>query len=425
MAKVLLSCLLLALASDTIAVEQYGIGNGIAFDCIRENSSETVMLVLEAQSTLLSSMVSNQRASEILTYLETNMCYNELLRSNENPFTSVQDRCKVNTRAGETYVPVTVYSLPNVDFAVAMIHPESDIFPKVFNSVAMSYRINTVNTIELIVGDRPTRGQFCVADQNQMNPKILDTPGQWTTQLDSISYLRRMSLVELTSDSPITARISTSTSGLVLPYDVYDAFFSVLQKGIKFRSDGDKVYIQSCHFNGKVTNNELWWLVLTLSGQDGYGIKLEPAMYLEPINGSSDCLLKVSRGSELILGDSFFRSGYVEFLPDRKMIVCPIFQYHASDPAFDLGIPASKRPLPRGASYHATVPILPKDAESNTKESIILIPVLVGGLVLVIAVIGIFVYRARCKRKQPTGDDPSRAMQDPSVQSDTSSVVRV
>jgi hypothetical protein len=429
MAIHLLLGFVLWLAVDVNAKKVYTIGRGITYPCFSTAAKSDVGVFFDLEGEPSSKAESESRAQAILKSLLDNGVYGKASLTIPVSLTVVPDTCSIDGRKGSFSFPDSLYQSADVDFGVVRINPGSAFFKTSTSSFASaySYLSRKKNSIELLMGPHGDQEKIGGChDGNRMFPEVLkSSPDQWQVGLDGMGLISDNGYIKFNSLSK-SARLSTLVSGMVLPSPVFDEFVSQISKSksVSVTKENDELKIQNCYSDPENLTPGLWDMVLSLSGQNGYSMRLRPDMYLDPIEGTNDCLIKVQRGKELIFGDSFFRSGYVELKADYKMVVCPQEQYHETDPAFNFGLPDNKRPAPRGGAgdeADGVVDIRTKTEGSETLTKV-LIGSLVGGAALIAAVVGFFIWRAK-RRSIKDRDDPNRAMvRDPSVVSDTSSV---
>jgi hypothetical protein len=327
------------------------------------------------------------------------------------------DRCLFEQSSKE--VPITLIQMPDVglDFAVASSGPGSQLFNE--NDILSTIRLEGSDSIEtIIVGSGAQVDDSFACRNNNEDRMIMKRVSDelWEFGLDSIGLLTRGANYSHLTKSVQKAIVATAFEGIALPAVQYDEMISILESSGLALGSGDSKVVSNC-FTDDGISKSLPDLVISFSGQDGYGVRIQPADYVLKLdNGECRLLIQKVASSELVLGDAFIKSGYVELNKVEKfMVACPNHQYHVTDDAFNPNIPAHSRPAPRGVSRAPSpqngVVTVGELQEKDTSNNALVIGLTVGGVVLIIAAIVFFIVRKRMQAKRVVSRfDPSRSM---------------
>lgn len=362
--------------------------------------------------------------------------------TNLNTVSVSEDVCTLSDSSIQ--VPVSVIHIfPGVEIAVVAAGPRSNFFSN--HGVLSTHREAKSDAIKLVIlgtGEKVDDSSFCQANNEDLMIMNRTSQDNWAFDLESIGMLvGDATYTPLVGPVP-QATVATAAEGIGLPDALYAQFTTMLQNGglrLVSAAADNAVLIDNCKETGLLSKS-LPDFVFTFSGQHGYGVRIEPADYVSLIPNTQQCRLKVHKmtsASNVILGDAFVKSGYVELNQDASnMAACPGKQFHLTDAAFNAAVPAHARPAPRAVSR----PLDPKSStwtvgelqEQDTSNTALIIGLTVGGCVLIFGVVAFFVVRKRRaeKAKKSSPFDPSRSMiHDPSevssVQEAGAVVVRV
>ena len=410
-------------------------GQSNVFTCELTSNHDTALVVFDSLLNEALSSVSTDIAKFYLHKATSTKAIKVIGAFDLSSVSVAPDSCKVIDSS--VNVPVSVIKYPGLYIAVVAAGPRSHFFST--RAAFSTFRQLASDIIELRISDKTGAvddKMGCLA--NNADRMIMERSSEtsWEFGLHSIALLTKETEYTLLSDSPPKAVVSTVSEGLGFPEALYELFKTSLQSaGFQLVSGAD----DSTIVNGCETKNGLSVslpdFVITFSKQEGYGVRVQPTDYLEVLK-DGQCRLKIQKvsGSELVLGDAFIKSGYVELNSAQKfMMACPNKQYHLTDKAFDPKLPGADRPAPRGADVGTTPlngvnPMSEDQAEDSTNQALV-IGLTVSGVVLIIGVVAFFVIRkkrADKKKAEEARFAPSRSMiHDPSEVSSVEESVRV
>ena len=426
MAKSVSLCFLSALVLVRGDDDSMNLGTSLSFPCFRAGGERTIPVFIDAEGSISDEATGSRRALQIYDSLVVNSALTTSSNLVSGSLTRSQEICVMMTRKGQVPIPITVFQGPSGAFAMTNVNPESAIFTGL-HSIATSAIVGpdgSNENLELLVSANGhlADGSTCSGNiAQQMHPKVMEAAGTWTVEVENFALHNASSyapVLNSSSGSPHAGRISTLTAGIILPSEAYDRFlgeFDTSPTGDALIV-GDRIILKSCKATLRTD------LVITLVGQNGFGIVLTADMYTQKL-ANNQCMVQVSRGrnAEFVLGAVLFQSGFVEFSRNGDMVVCPLHLYHPTDSAFQYGDNGDR--LPKSLN-HASAPGLLAKYSDDDEGGKILIGVTVAGIVVIIAVISWFVWRAKRKRrllKRMDQFDPRRGMiSDPSIASEAS-----
>ena len=423
MARALFKLAAVSRAIGVLGVSDSNLGNSNVFQCELRRKGVDAPVIFDSSLNAPLSSVSTDIAK---------FYFEKLTSTNAIPAETTMDFSRLGSFADECVlsdssivVPVTVIDLPGLSIAVVSTGPKSTFFST--HAVLSTNRLQGKNEIDMMISDKADAvddRNGCLSNNADRMVMQMSSETDWEFGVESIGLLTNKEAFVLLSDSTPKAIVASASEGLGFPETVFEGFKANLESaGLKLVTGSDgTTLVDDCHSDAKGLSKSLPALVLTFSGQKGYGVRINPSDYVETLSDGK-CRLKIHRGSSnLVLGDSFIKSGYVELNVGQKIVMaCPNEQYHLTDKHFDNSVPFADRPAPRDAPVTEAPSnnILPVDEErdKDTNNQALIIGLTVSGVVVIIGAIVFFVVRKRRadKLKQIASlSEPSRQRFDPS-----------
>ena len=312
--------------------------------------------------------------------------------------------CGVDGKRGRLSVPAAIYQVGAAMFAVSHIGPKALFYKEhdAFGLHTLSSLWTLASEVVLLSAEEQEAligSNFgCYEDSENLMSTSRIGDG-WEISLESVGVLSHSGF-SLLSSSSILGRLSLRTDGIVLPALMWEAFRNALweQSGIE-SSGGDGLEILNC-----VTSEEgvlfpgIPELVVTLAGQEGYGVQLSGS-HLTEIFDTTRCRVKIYKNpnpfaNEVVLGVPFFASGYVQLGRTGKLTVCPAEQYHATDPAFSLSVRERDRVRAKNLPSVTPIPLQTKHATDDSSNGL-WIGVTIGGFGAIVLVTIFMIFRAK------------------------------
>lgn len=320
--------------------------------------------------------------SESSDSIHVRQIYQLLVKQSESPSEGIEgvvisapvfDGCRVTADDKSLWVPAAIYQIGSLSLAVTAIGVGSQFFTNI-DWLAFA-TTSSLSFLSVGLTGNEYEAGCSLSNRMTLNDGL---------RLESAGILIDSGYSSLAIDRPV--RFSSVSPGLTFSPDLVQVVFDLVstQSGwVDSLFDGENIIVLCEQSN-------LPEFVLTFSGQNGYGVRVPLSMKVLP---SGKCVLDVFVGTEVVFGTPFFKSGVVRMHLDNSLVLCPLLQYHSTDPAFDFtkGSP----PQPRGLAETDIPTVTPKEGQSG-----IWIGVTIGGFVAIVLTIAFFVWKSRQKPKQ-------------------------
>lgn len=390
------------------------------FECYSYDAGIDIPVFIDTKAYGSDEGMVKMRAQEVFDVLTREKLFPDADSSALDEFKIFPDRCVVKSPTGSYIVKIWLVVAAEVQFGIGNAGPSTDLLGPEIGSWAIggtpSSKVDQQLQLSLSrAGEPDPMSQLtnqCDLVEAFRKPTVDTSSGRWEFVVDAIGFASDNKTDRLAL-SATKAILSSETRGIELPSTMYDEFvtrITITNKAVEL-VNGSLVFKECYAEGGYALGPAKMHLFVALRGQGQVGIQLDASALLRKGATAGSCEVKVTRGSsgDIIFGDSFFQSSLIQFSRTSGLSVCPYAVHY-----LDGVIPAEQQQYIKDEMMEVS--------QRTKSSSALLIGLIVGGVVLVGAVVTFFVIRHRKMTRSSDRFAPERPMVEPSDVSSTADI---
>lgn len=383
--------------------------HSVTFPCVSESLEFEIPVFVDTYYGKLPTAPDDERFLTIYELLKADGIYKNMPSPSE--FSYFPDKCRLSGRNRTPIYPIDIslFVTEETQFGIAYLKPDSSAFGDELSAVAIVGSIDPELSYPMLLraikaGEtNPIEDvrRLCGLPDSDLKPDVVPGTGSLSVSIQSLGLASGDQVDEFRNDyTGITAFISSSTKGIVLPSPMFDYFLSKAKSinGKPVEQVGTDLIVHEClsDRSSQVLESDAFSLIVSLKGQGTTGIRIRPERYMRKI-ADGKCVMEMFRGDQddtVILGDALFKSTIIEFSSNHGLRICPLWPFR---------VPLKSIKLPKVDGRF-------ESNESKSSSFGLLISILVAGIVLIGGLVAWFVMRARKNRTHVDRFSPTRPM---------------